>query len=201
MNVADLSQDEILDALDEIIAKTVSCINDHELGTDGCGGNIRQRVIKCLEANEGKNNACAHCGPKHFPDFPSHDIVQRAIELIPNTNKEKRNIQVAYSITTDILIIFDRIRIMSLRYGKDDGEIAECLERMKLYLLGSRYVASKVKKITSLQKKAAALFHEQDPDKRTIKQSDFLHDFTREKKNLTDFRLKILGKIKECLSS
>ena len=83
MNVADLSQDEILDALDEIIAKTVSCINDHELGTDGCGGNIRQRVIKCLEANEGKNNACAHCGPIHFPDFPSHDIVQRAIELIP----------------------------------------------------------------------------------------------------------------------
>ncbi len=90
---------------------------------------------------------------------------------------------------------------MSLRYGKDDGEIAECLKHMKPYLLGSRYVASKVKKITSLQKKAAALFHEQDPDKRTIKQSDFLHDFTREKKNLTDFRLKILGKIKECLSS
>jgi hypothetical protein len=201
MNVAELSQDEILDALDEIIANTVSCINDHELGTDGCGGNVRQRVINCLEANEGKNNACAHCGPIHFPDFPSHDIVQRAIELIPNTNQEKINIQVAYSITTDILIIFDRIRIMSLRYGKDDGEIAECLERMKPYSLGSRYVTSKVKKITSLQKKAAALFHEQDPDKRTIKQSDFLHDFTREKKNLTDFRLKILGKIKECLSS
>ena len=90
---------------------------------------------------------------------------------------------------------------MSLRYGEDDGEIAECLEHMKPYLLGSRYVTSKVKKITSLQKKAAALFHEQDPDKRTIKQSDFLHDFTREKKNLTDFRIKILRKIKECLSS
>ena len=201
MNVADLSQDEILDALDEIIAKTVSCINDHELGTDGCGGNIRQRVIKCLEANEGKNNACAHCGPIHFPDFPSHDIVQRAIELIPNTNQEKRNIQVAYAVTTDILVIFDRIRIMSLRYGKDDGEIAECLKHMKPYLLGSRYVASKVKKITSLQKKAAALFHEQDPDKKQVKQADFLNIFTQEKKSLTNFRVKILRKIKECLSS
>lgn len=50
MNVAELSHGEILDALDEIIANTVSCINDHELGTDGCGKNVRAKIIQCLEA-------------------------------------------------------------------------------------------------------------------------------------------------------
>lgn len=50
MNVSEFSQEEILNALDEIIANTTNCTNDHELGTDGCGKNVRQRVIDCLEA-------------------------------------------------------------------------------------------------------------------------------------------------------
>lgn len=51
MEVANLSREEILDALDEIIAKTVSCINDHELGTDGLGTDVRQKVLECIKAS------------------------------------------------------------------------------------------------------------------------------------------------------
>lgn len=100
-----------------------------------------------------------------------------------------------------MLIALDRIRIMGLRYGEDDGEIADCLKRMELYSLGSEYVRSTIPRIKSLQNNAAALFSEKDPEKKDIKRSDFLNGFTREKKKLTNFRLKILKKIKECLSS
>lgn len=51
MEVADLSREDILRFLDEIIDKTVICINDHELGTDGLGTNVRHEVIECIEAS------------------------------------------------------------------------------------------------------------------------------------------------------
>jgi inosine/xanthosine triphosphate pyrophosphatase family protein len=51
-----------------------------------------------------------------------------------------------------------------------------------------------------LRDKAAKLFAEKDPDEKTIQQKDFLSDFSEEKKNLTKHRIKILKKIKECLS-
>lgn len=51
MEVAKLSKVDILEVFDEIIANTVTCINDHELGTDGLGKNIRQKVLECTEAS------------------------------------------------------------------------------------------------------------------------------------------------------
>lgn len=136
----------------------------------------------------------------HFPDFPSHKIVEGAIQLIPNEHKEKNNIRIAYSVTTDIAIALDRIRIMSLRYGRDSGDISDCLRRLDSYSLGSSYVRSQRKKIIFLQKKAAALFAEKDPEKKEIKRINFLDDFSKAKKKLTDFRIQILKKTKECLS-
>jgi hypothetical protein len=51
MEVSELSREDILELLDEIIANTVTCINNHELGADGLGKNVRQRIIKCIEAS------------------------------------------------------------------------------------------------------------------------------------------------------
>lgn len=89
---------------------------------------------------------------------------------------------------------------MSLRYGKDDGEIADCLMKLTPYTLRSKYVKSQIRKITSLQDRAAKLFLEENPDEKEMQRISFLNDFSKEKKKLTDFRIRILKKIRECLS-
>lgn len=90
---------------------------------------------------------------------------------------------------------------MSLRRLYSAAEVEERIEELKAYSGWSSYVKYKIKKIKSLQKKAVAMCDEKDPDKKQLMNEDFLNNFTAEKKHLTDFRIEILKKIKEFLSS
>lgn len=90
---------------------------------------------------------------------------------------------------------------MSLRYGYDhDNEIQKCLIKLTPYSFGTKYVMTRIAKIAILRDKAAKIFAEKDSEEKTIMQRDFLSDFSEEKKSLTEFRIIILKKIKECLS-
>ena len=75
---------------------------------------------------------CAHCGPKHFPKFPAHEIIERTIALVDVSEQERMILSAGYAASTHLIIVLDRIRVIGITQSK--GAYREVHEDIDAYL-------------------------------------------------------------------
>ncbi len=194
MNVASLSREELFDAFWEITVKI--CTNDHEEGVDGKWKNVRQKVCSCLDADWGKNNACAHCGTVHFPLFPAHDIVERVLEIICVTDEVKKTLSYGYAASSHLIIGLDRVRVMSVRYHPNASrEVMDHLREIKKLYDVWPYIKIRWEQLFYLHQMAQEIFLEWLESSISARQKKFMTEFKKEKIIVTEFRKKIINEI------
>lgn len=195
MNVAQLSDEQLFSVFHEITTELCP-ENDHEKGIDGLGTDVRHRVTHCTIAGGGKNITCAHCSEHNFPNFPALAITERTISVLKISPAEKNNLLFGLSASTAIIAALDRIRIVSLR--KDSSAHKEIQDMIDLLSkIDHDFFKIRIENMKNLIQMAEHIFQTADKQERVKREKNFLEKFREEKVIVTDFRKKVMAKIKQ----